>query len=81
MALKPVKVKQEEAEEEEIEEEEAEEQPKAKPKEVFLVVKELPKQDVRQVKLEDGNIGILVTQEEALTELLNIVKKLEKGLL
>jgi hemolysin activation/secretion protein len=79
-----VKVKQEEAEEEEETEEEETEEEIVKPKPkaaVLLVVKELPKQDVRQVKLEDGNIATLITVEEAMTEMFNIVKKLEKGLL
>lgn len=37
----------------------------------ILVVKEIPTQEVRQVKKEDGSIVNLVTVEEALTKLIN----------
>jgi len=68
-------------EEEEVEKEQEQEKPAVKQKEVFLVARELPQQPIRQVKLEDGSIGTVLTIEEALTEIINILKKLEKGLL
>ena len=40
-------------------------------KEIFEVVKEIPTQDIRQVKLEDGTIVNLITVEEALTKFMN----------
>jgi hypothetical protein len=42
-----------------------------KQKEEILVVRELPVQQVRQSKKEDGTIINFITVEEALTELLN----------
>lgn len=83
MPLKPLKKIEEEENDEEEDEEEKEipEKTKEKPKEIFLVARDLPTQQIRQVKLEDGSIGTVVTVEEALTEILNIIKKLEKGLL
>ena len=42
-----------------------------KAKEVYEVVKELPQQIIRQVKLKDGTIVNLITIEEALTEFIN----------
>jgi len=40
-------------------------------KERFVVVKELPREPVRQVKAEDGSIVNLITTEEALTKFIN----------
>jgi len=42
-----------------------------KAKEVYEVVKELPSQIIRQVRLKDGTIVNLITIEEALTEFMN----------
>lgn len=58
-------------EEEEEYEEEEEESPKASKTSMrTLVVKELPVQQVRKVKLEDGTWVKCITIEEALTELM-----------
>ncbi len=54
-------------------------EPEVKPKvqeeekveETIMVLKELPTQEVRQVKNEDGSIVNLITIEEALAKLLN----------
>ena len=67
---------EEEVEEEEVEEEDTEVvgikgTPKGTSKEQILVVKELPTQEVRQVKNEDGTLVNLITIEEALTKILN----------
>lgn len=85
---KPVEETAEEAEEiEEIEEEQTETPSakivnKKKEKEpVFIIQKEVPKQDVRQVQLEDGNTGIILTLEEGMTEILNRLIKIEKALI
>lgn len=53
----------------------------AEPKYVFIAKVEKPKQDVNTVRLEDGSIGIIYTMEEAITQLLNDVAELKKGLL
>lgn len=68
---------------EQVEEPEVEEAPAkpAEPKYVFIAKVEKPKQDVNTVRLEDGNIGIIYTMEEAITQLLNDVAELKKGLL
>jgi len=54
---------------------------KEEPKYVFIVKQERPKQEITQAELEDGSTGIILNFEEALTEILNVVKRLEKGLL
>jgi hypothetical protein len=55
-----------------IQEIEAEEEPKTKHniKEKFMVVKEIPVQEIREVKDKDGNVINFITNEEALTLLL-----------
>jgi len=62
----------------EVEEETA---PAPKEKYVYIAKVEKPKQDVNSVRLEDGSIGIIFTMEEAITQLLNDVAELKKGLL
>ena len=42
-----------------------------KAKEIFEVVREIPTQPIRQVKLEDGTLVNLITIEEALTKFMN----------
>ena len=42
-----------------------------KAKEMFEVVREIPTQPIRQVKLEDGTLVNLITIEEALTKFIN----------
>ena len=42
-----------------------------KAKERFEVVREIPTQPIRQVKLEDGTLVNLITIEEALTKFIN----------
>jgi len=44
----------------------------------FEVVKELPTQVIRQVKLEDGTIVNLITVEEALTRFMNEEEEIEE---
>ena len=46
----------------------------------ILVVTELPKQDVRQAQLEDGTILTLIPLNEAITELLERVRRIDKTL-
>lgn len=40
-------------------------------KEVFEIVKELPKQEIRKAKADDGTIITYITIEEALTKIMN----------
>jgi hypothetical protein len=47
----------------------------------ILVVAQLPTQPTNRVKDDAGVEYTLVTQEEALTEMLEILKQLKKGLL
>jgi len=47
------------------------EETEEKLKERFVVVKEIPTQEVRQVKAEDGTLVNLITVEEALTKFMN----------
>jgi len=47
------------------------EETEEKVNEIFEVVKELPTQVIRQVKLEDGTLVNLITIEEALTKFMN----------
>ncbi len=42
-----------------------------KAREIFEVVREIPTQPIRQVKLEDGTLVNLITIEEALTKFMN----------
>lgn len=76
------KEKKEEVIEEEAEEEETEETKVVKKvkKELTVVVAELPKEDVRQFEDRNKNIVNVVTIEEALTEILEKVRKIDKGL-
>lgn len=59
----------------------AEEEKKVKKEEKVLVVSQLPTEQIRSVKDESGVEYTLVTTEEALSEILAVVRKLEKGLL
>ncbi len=69
-----------------IKKEVVKEQPKQKEEieekyeEVFVVQKEIPTQEVRAVKLNENTVGHIITIEEALTEILNRVAKLEKAI-
>lgn len=47
----------------------------------FLVVVELPKQQVASATLADGKEYDLIPVEEALTEMLKTIRELKKGLL
>jgi hypothetical protein len=46
----------------------------------ILVLPELPKQDVREMASEDGTVYRVLTIDEALTEALNILKRLDKAI-
>ena len=50
---------------------------KEKMQKKFLVVSEIPKQEVRTVKDEQGNEYEIMTVEEALTEIFKSIKKIE----
>lgn len=47
----------------------------------IAVVSELPKQSVKVVETEDGKKYDLVTQDEALTEILETTRELKKNML
>ena len=47
----------------------------------LVVVEQLPTQQLRVVTTEDGDEYECLTRDEALTEILKIVRKLEKGML
>jgi hypothetical protein len=50
---------------------------KEEPKASFpIVVKELPKTEVRQVELQDGSIRQIITEEEAITEMYAMLSKI-----
>ena len=49
-------------------------------KEVFQVVAELPKQDVRQFEGEDGVVYNFITMEEALTKIVNDLEEIKEFL-
>ena len=48
-----------------------------KPKEVLRVINQLPTQEIRKVELDDGTVVNLVTTDEALTEILTILREIE----
>ena len=48
--------------------------------EKLLVVKELPEVATRKIQGEDKKIYNLITQDEALLEILEIVRELKKGI-
>jgi len=48
--------------------------------EVFEVVKELPTTEARKVVTTDGQVIDLITTEEALKEILTLVRELKKGI-
>ena len=54
-----------------VRQEQVKQEVESKPKEIFQVVKELPMQPVRSVKMEDGTIVNLITVEEALSQFIN----------
>ena len=58
-------------EEEQVSEVEGSTKKKVKQKERFIVVKELPTQQVRETTAEDGTKLMFITTEEALTQILN----------
>ena len=62
---------EEEVEEEEVVEEEPEKEIVAEEKRKTIIVKELPVQPLREIKLEDGTMADLFTIEEYLTKLAN----------
>jgi len=49
-------------------------------KERLIVVTELPKQDIRKVELEDGSTAMLMTIPEALVELIERIRRIDKTL-
>lgn len=51
-----------------------------KAEEKTLVVQELPQTPTRKVKGEDGNIYNLMTIDEAISEILEIIRELKKGI-
>jgi hypothetical protein len=73
-------IKKQKAEEEIIEEvvKPIEEKPRVKPQAIetkqTIVVSKLPVQEYKKVKLDDGSVADLMTIEEALTEILNILR-------
>ena len=50
----------------------------AEPEVNYVVVKELPKQEVRVMPEEDGSRTVLLTTEEVLTEVLRTVQNIER---
>lgn len=46
----------------------------------FAIVRELPTQEARYVKTETGQVVELLTNEEALKEILTLVRELKKGI-
>jgi hypothetical protein len=48
--------------------------------EVFEVVKELPTTEARKVVTQNGQVIDLITTEEALKEILTLVRDLKKGI-
>lgn len=62
--------------EEEEEKEKKKERKKLNPK--FIVVPELPNQPVNRIIGEDGKEYLLITRDEAIAEILEKVRKLDK---
>ena len=63
-------------------EETEEKKPEIKKKETkTIVVEQFPTQQINQLELEEGVTAALITRDEALTEILDIVRQLKKGLI